>query len=226
MITYQDNWSRWHDKKCPDRLPSSNNGWKYTAIAIKLGFPVDHEALEECFKLCKPRILENPKRLVMDRSPGKSEPPMSHDEITGMHYCKVHTQTDFNGTSDFCPYEIPKFNPIKSIAAMWRIRPKNFILWGEPHAHRNALWNEPHAYRFNFKLPLDTKYHMILESGYERPSFFLKLVHFFYELFPHENTTMRWLKGGKFPEPSVWVEEFGDQHPFTIEACKRYVNVN
>ena len=84
MSTYWDSYGRLHHKPCINGVPSSNNGWMYTAYADKLlTIDLDRNGLIECFNKCIIKDARDNRSFVI-RSPGKDLPPMSRDEILGM----------------------------------------------------------------------------------------------------------------------------------------------
>lgn len=202
-MTFQDKWSRYHDKPC-DGEPSSNNGWYFTAIAVKIGLPVDAELLTTCYLKCWDRQ-EN----FMNRSPGKTEPPMSRDEVLGCWYLKMYMFRPMVAVDwKFCPYEIPSFNPLKTLAAFWRLS----------RADRNAVWEnggEPHAWRFAFSVPYQDRAYMLRMEGFEN---------WFYTLFERlsnlsdpvtpSSRLLRWFKSDKAPDLQLFIDYFGENHLF------------
>jgi len=111
MSAYWDSYGRLHHKLCINGVPSSNNGWVYTAYADKLlTIDLDRNGLIECFNKC---IIKDARdnRSFLIRSPGKDLPPMSRDEILGMAALGLLKPTHLNGWN-FSPYPLPRFNPI------------------------------------------------------------------------------------------------------------------
>ena len=72
-----------HDKPCPDGKPSSNNGWIYSAIAESVGMKFSRTELLKTFNDCV--VVVQTGFILINRLPGKQEPPLSHDEIIGMY---------------------------------------------------------------------------------------------------------------------------------------------
>lgn len=75
MNKYQDEYSRWHD-----RTPAtSNNSWLYSAVSkYRQPNTLDNDLLNACFRKCVT------SEYNLNRSPDKSKPPMSIDEIYGL----------------------------------------------------------------------------------------------------------------------------------------------
>lgn len=81
MTSYQDKYTRWHNKKTDGVKRSSGNGWIYSAYAKYL-MPdtLDKAKIKKCFKKC----LKKKRPLRVNRSPKDIKEPMSKDEIIGM----------------------------------------------------------------------------------------------------------------------------------------------
>lgn len=125
----------WHDKKCTNKDPSSNNGWIYTAYAFHLGLvnSFDICVLHNIYSQCL--LLDHPLYWVT-RLPQKYKPPISRDEILGMimlgvlPYEKIARHNFFMINSSFM-----RKNILKTLKAVWSLRNK----------HRNYVW-ENHVY--------------------------------------------------------------------------------
>jgi len=152
-MSYYDKYGRLHHKHCIDGEPSSNNGWIYTAYAAKVGIQLDNIKLSVCMSKC--RIPGNPPHLI--RSPDKSLPPMSRDEILGFAALGLLQPEDLQGWN-FSPSPIPRFNPIKLAQQLWDLRPSL-------NRHRNYFWqnNLDQMYRFAFSVPVSDR-HFILQT--------------------------------------------------------------
>lgn len=206
-MNYVDQFGRWHDSPVTDEDPiPSNNGWIYTAYAAKLGFPIDTDNLRFCYELCW--ITD---QLFMSRSPGKSRPPMSRDEILGVYFFGYYPLGD---GWNFCPYKIPKFNLLKTISAFWRLR----------KAHRNAVWKdggEPHAWRFAFSVPLTDRAFIYRCCG-DTPPIIYRLIEWVDKKLPAKSNSgklIRFLKYDILPDRGVWENYFGPAHPI-LEKVK------
>lgn len=200
---FQDIWGRYHDKECIGGLPSSNNGWIFTSYAKKLGLHINQYGLILCFSNCKR------SETIIDRSPDKKEPPMSRDEILGLAYLGLLKDKNIPNWN-FCPYDIPKFNLFKTVAAFWRLR----------KAHRNAVWEnggEPHAFRFAFSVPIQDRAFILTCLGKEVPKFY-QLVNFIDSKIKSKNKSSRlihWLKHDTIPDVKDFELYFGKSHIFT-----------
>jgi hypothetical protein len=201
MSTYQDKWSRYHDKKVTDQnqIPS-NNGWIYTAYAEKAGLDADYFMLGLCFKQCKQ--VDDTGREYLVRSPDKALPPMSRDEILGMASIGFLKPQHLDGWN-FSPYPIPKFNLIKTIQQFLEIKDK----------HRNYLWqnNMSHTYRFAFSVPL-TDRHFILQK-WGKFNLFYWLVSLIDSKFGKATNGIPWLKYGGEERKEAMKKEFPIDHP-------------
>lgn len=154
-MSYYDKYGRIHHKYCINGEPSSNNGWIYTAYAAKIGIQLDNIKLSVCMSKC--RIPGNPPHLI--RSPDKSLPPMSRDEILGFSALGLLQPEDLQGWN-FSPYPIPRFNPIKLAQQLWDLRPSL-------NRHRNYFWqnNLDQMYRFAFSVPLSDRHFILQQFG-------------------------------------------------------------
>lgn len=160
MLTYQDQFGLYHDKPVGDnQMPTSNNGWIYSAYAKKLGlyFPIfsTFELYQKCIKF------QNP--LIIERLPWLEEPPISHDEIVGMvslGYMK-NSLLEENYYQYYCPDGRAKpwykLNYLKIIKALWYLKGK----------HRTTVWKEEvkDAYPVAFRLSAANVYYVRKMKG-------------------------------------------------------------
>lgn len=199
MNNYFDRWGRLHDKPVTESNPvPSNNGWIYTAYAAKAGIQLDHVKLSLCMSEC--RVPGNPPHLI--RSPGKTLPPMSRDEILGFSALGLLQPEDLQGWN-FSPYAIPAFNPIKLIKQLWDLRPSL-------KRHRNYFWqnNLDQLYRFAFSVPLADR-HFILKQ-WDRFNLLYWIIHKLDSISKSDNG-IGWLKNGTGVENMK--KEFPQDHP-------------
>lgn len=205
-MNYEDRWGRFHHKPCKDYEPSSNNGWIYTAYAEKLKIPLKNHMLELCFKGC---ITPNNK---LNRHPSgiKSEVPISRDEILGMASLGFLKPEHLNGWN-FCPYDMPSFNLIKTIKQFLELRGK----------HRNYLWQNKldHTYRFAFSVPLVDRHFILQKWG--KFNFFYWMVAKIDSILPIDNG-IGWLKYGK--DIDKMKKEFPEDHPIQ-QICSNPIRV-
>lgn len=237
-MSYQDQWGRFHDKPVtvPDPIPS-NNGWIYTAYAAKVGVPVDKETLQQCYNECLIYDIDGEYgNFSAHRSPGKTTPPLSRDEVLGICYLFNNFRIDLQNWN-FSPFPLPRFSLLKFITQLWQLRPniiplsrvfdKNsssitFVVF--KHAivlpHRNAFWqkNLNHLYRFAFSVPVQDRYFILKKWGKFR---FYKPSHLFYaavaavdKLGPASG--IRFLKYGGEKNKEAMVKEFPEDHPITF----------
>lgn len=199
-MKYEDRWGRLHHKICKDYEPSSNNGWIYTAYADKLKIPLKYHMLEICFKGCKTSTNK------LNRHPPsiKSEVPISRDEVLGMAslgFLKPHHLDGWN----FCPYEIPKFNLIKTLQQLWELRGK----------HRNYLWQNKleHTYIFAFSVPLSDRHFILQKWG--KFNLIYWAISKIDSLLPITNG-IGWLKYNKNIE--AMKSEFPEDHPLRTQS--------
>lgn len=204
MKTYQDQWTRYHDKPTDGIKPNSNNGGIYTAYAVKIGLPVDRDKLRECFELCNKATPEGFFYLI--RNPNKELPPISRDEILGSASLGLLKKTHLNGWN-FSPYPIPAFSLKTLIKQIKELKGK----------HRNYFWqnNLDQIYRFAFSVPLQDRA-FLLECWGETKSlryFFYKGIAMLDAKFAKPKNGIHWLKYGGEERKKIMQAEFPEDHP-------------
>ena len=204
MKTYQDQWTRYHDKPTDGINPSSNNGGIYTAYAVKLGLPVNKDKLRECFELCNKATPEGYFYLI--RSPNKELPPISRDEIIALAYLDLLKPMHLNGWS-FSPYPIPPFSLKTLIKQVLELKGQ----------HRNYFWQNglSQIYRFAFSVPLQDRAFLLECFGETRrlSYLFYKAVAFLDSKIGKPKNGIPWLKYGGDERKRVMHDEFPQAHP-------------
>jgi hypothetical protein len=200
MSNYWDSYGRLHHKPCNNGVPSSNNGWIYTAYADKLmTIDLDRNRLTECFNKC---IIKDARRdqSFLIRSPGKDLPPMSRDEILGMAALGLLQPNHMDGWN-FSPYPLPAFNLFKTLKQLIELIGKD----------RNYLWQNymDHTYRFAFSVPLSDR-HFILQKWGKFNLVYWAIAKIDSMLGAPKNG-IPWLKGGK--DIAAMQAEFPADHP-------------
>jgi hypothetical protein len=198
MNNYIDEFGRIHDKPYPK---FSNNGWLYSAVALKAGFNlnIEYDAIQDCIK-----NLERHPYVI------NSLPPISRDEILGLSHLNRNKLFNRLDGWSFCPYQKPKFNLIKFIKEAWEC-------YGQ---HRNYFWanGKTQIYYVAFLVPLQDRYFMLKNAGkYNFLFHFLyHLIHKIDQLLPSKNRSERlikYLKGNN--DIDAVVNYFGADHPLT-----------
>lgn len=164
MNNYQDKYGRFHHKPVTEKdLVPSNNGWIYTAYAEKVGIKLNYFQLQECFKGC---LIQLSGRFEILRSPGKSLPPISRDEILGLVHLGLLKPGHLNGWN-YSPFPLPKFSLFKLI-------PQLVQLYKNRH-DRNYFWknNLDQIYRFAFSVPLVDRHYINQRWGEFCPVYWL-----------------------------------------------------
>lgn len=191
---YTDAFGRVHDKPCPNGAYSSNNGWLYTAVAKKLGAPVEVSKLYA--HLCAD---------ARTRHLGDYEPPISRDEILGLAYLGFSTELDLlESRWNFCPYELPKLNLFKLIAQLWKCRGQ----------HRNYFWKNKltQVYHVAFLTPFhDRHFHMSCMGGFSVIYWLIAKIYEMKKPTDKSSRLIRFLKTGEDREAVRFY--FGEDHP-------------
>lgn len=204
MKTYQDQWTRYHDKPTDGINPSSNNGGVYTAYAVKSGLSVDRLKLKECFDLCCKETANGHSYLI--RNPNKELPPISRDEVIALAYLGFLKPSHLNGWN-FSPYPLPKFSLVELVKQLLELRGK----------HRNHFWqnNFSQVYHVAFSVPLQDRA-FLLECWGETKSlryFFYKGIAMLDAKFGKPKNGIHWLKYGGEKRKRVMQQEFPEDHP-------------
>lgn len=152
MNNYQDLYSRYHDKPTVESRPSSNNGWVYSAYAVKLGLPIDQEKLEDCFYSCLR------KGKFVFRTPNKPRPFLSRDEILGAAYLGLLKPEHLNNW-DYSPFPPVKFSATRLFDQL--------ALLYDHRTDRNYFWqnNLEQIYRFAFSVPVVDRHFLLKTWG-------------------------------------------------------------
>lgn len=201
-MDYVDIFGRVHDKPCTNGQYSSNNGFFYSAVAIKLGglLILDMEYANACAEK-KVRHLD------------KSLPPISRDEILGLVSIGAMTKKELP-TWSFSPYALPRFNPITFVKQLLECRGK----------HRNHFWqnNLSQVYHVAFSVPLQDR--DFINRCFGRKNIFYKIfakIDSFLKPKSNSGHLIRFLKYDIMPEIKVFEEYFGPTHPITILAKRK-----
>lgn len=218
-MNYVDQYGRYHHKEVTATNPvPSNNGFLYTAYASKVGLRLRIGDLTNCYIKCN-------NSGVLYRSPGKSTPPISRDEILGLTELKLLDISKFDW--NFSPYAIPRFNPISFCKQLWQLRPTLFmdervngrtIYWSFIPKHRNYFWqnNLDQLYRFAFSVPLTDRHFILKKWGKFR---WYKPSHIFYAAIAKidsklgKSSGIRFLKHGGEKNGIAMTKEFPKDHP-------------
>jgi hypothetical protein len=196
MNNYIDQYGRIHDKPKPK---FSNNGWLYSAVALRVGFNlnIEYDAIQDCID----KLERHPYVIC-------SLPPISRDEVLGLScfdpkfLMAVLTLQKWS----FCPYQKPKFNLIKFIKEAWEC-------YGQ---HRNYFWvnGKTHIYHVAFLVPLQDRYFILNNAG--KYHFMYHLIHLIDQLLPTKNRSERLIKYLKGKNDIDAVSNyFGANHPLT-----------
>lgn len=186
---YIDNYGRIHKKK--DKL--SNNGWIYSAVAIKLGYKLNLNlnAAQDCLN-------------QLERHPySTTKPPISRDEILGLHYILKPKKVSMS----FIPKSMkkPKFNFMQFFKQL-----KELI---KNKDDRNYFWQNEldQMYTIAFTVPLTDRHFLLKQAG--KYNLIYHFIHIIDQLLPTKNRSERmikWLKGKK--DSGAVCNYFGKNH--------------
>lgn len=194
LTEYQDSATMWHDRKCINGIPSSNNTWIYTAYSKYLAPKsfLRHEVMQRylsCARSFDP--------LKIDRLPQMHTPPLSKDEVIGMVSLGLLTSKELeNSHWNFCNLEA-EFDRKLSLGSIYRgIK----ALWGIRGKHRNTVWaeNVVEAYPLAFRLaPHDIYY---VKRFYKRSTSLLEKAAFY------ANFASVYFRGDKSSRMLLWLQ--------------------
>ncbi len=171
MSKYKCKYGLYHDRKCVNNEPRSNNGWIYSAYSKYLApSTLDMRKVSETYKKC----VRSYTPLQIDRLPGKKHPPLSKDEVIGqVSLGLLHHDELERSHYNFCNID-NKFDR--------KLTFKNFItaaktLYKIKDEHRNYMWENEivEAYPLAFTLGPEDVYYVKKMSG-KRPSIFESVV--------------------------------------------------
>ena len=198
---YFDQYGRIHDKPVNNGVPSSNNGWFYSAIYKKLGgeLQIDDTVGYYCAKNKKRHPLDIHKNI-----------PISRDEILGLAYLGYLKKEDLNGWS-FSPKPLVKFNLIKFVKESL-----NLIDSWIPFKlkHRNFFWknNLNQIGHIAYSVPLQDRHFLL--SLWGEYNIIYHAIHIIDSWIPKNNRSsrqIRFLKTGKDIESIL--NYYGKEHP-------------
>lgn len=229
---YQDVFYRWHDKPVYGGLPSSNNGWVYTAYAKELGLlkkENEFSTIKYYFKSCK----RNNYPLKIDRIFGIKTPPISKDEIIGLVYMGYLAYEELkNSDWNFC--NLDEYDQTKTKLTFKTGLKALFALYKLRNGHRNDVWKLKvvEAYPLAFRLMPWDKYYVKKVYGKEVSIYEIIMfaLNFWFVLFSDNFSTrnllwlqlrdMKYFKMAKMLNPKAnFYNYFKDDHPFR-EALK------
>lgn len=130
-----------------------------------MGVPVDLSSVDRCLQLCTEYVGESGEHVAYHRSPGKTTPPISRDEILGLFSLKLLSPGQIKNWN-FSPFPIPRFSALSLIKQLWEMRPRRASIHSAnffEFKHRNYFWqnNLDQLYRFAFSVPVQDRYFML-----------------------------------------------------------------
>jgi len=220
-MSYQDIYTRYHDKPTTNGSIRSNNGWIYSAYSKYLApDTMDHEKLVYCYNEC----FRNGSPLKIDRSPNDLYPVLSKDEVIGVVSLALLNDKELEANHwNFCnleytPEKLTFKSVFKAIKALYKIR----------NEHRNYVWENEivDAYPLAFYLAPFDQYYVKRFYGKsttltQTVAFYLNFISTFYK----GNKSVRmmlWLQCEdmnhfllRFIPKNKWVRDyFSPNHPF------------
>ena len=197
-MKYIDRYGRYHDRPVENGEPSSDNGWLYTAVAKRLGAEVNLSP--NAAQYCAENLERHPLTVT-----NRPYVPFSRDEVLGLAYLGYLKPEHLDGWN-FSPYPLPKFNPIKLVQQLWRVRKE----------HRTFFWRNglTQIYHVAFMVPLQDRH--FLNQCWGRYNAFYHLIHIIDTMLPKDNRSarnMRFLKSGK--DRAGVANYFGPEHPLS-----------
>lgn len=213
--SYQDSYGQWHVKPTVDGIPSGNDGLILTAYARKLGLEVEDSKLWEMWEKLQKRGEDLP--YPIERTPNNPTPYPSRDFFLGaVSFDLVSPESMEVNNWTFSPTQPPPRSYSKTLAS--------FILAiGE---HRNYLWEHDleHSYWLMFSVPLADRAYYYRASN-KTPPFKYQVAEWVDKNLTSASTNsgrlIRWLKYDEMPQLKVWVEYFGESHPFVALLKER-----
>jgi len=222
MTSYQDKYTRYHDKPTKNGNPSSNNGWIYSAYSKYLAprtYSLDSQW--QCFREC----VRSYDPLKIDRNPNDLTPPFSIDEVIGTVSLGFLSRHDLNHNYwNFC--NLPEYNQKKiTLKSVWVAARSLFNIRKK---HRNYFWenNMTETYDLAFLVQPWHKYYINRHYKYN-PTILQTVLFYLNSLFVltkgNKSTKLilwlqledlnHWLL--KFTKKDEWVRDYFDkEHPF------------
>ena len=141
-----------HDKPCPTLEPSSNNGFIYSAIGTIVGLVLNRGKIENTFTACAEIV--DYGNILINRLPGKKEPPLSHDEALGLYLLDLVDYETFKDNHFVFRGQGKPLNTMVILTALKGVLKLILIGWILGKRHRNHFWQfqitemDQVAYRF------------------------------------------------------------------------------
>lgn len=231
-MSYQDQWTRFHDKPTNGTDPSSNNGFMYTAEGIFLSpDDIDMDKVFQCYLECRRSLY--PVRI--DRNPGQLTPPLSKDEAIALASLGLLTRFELEQSHwQYC--NLPEYEPVpitvpvfvKAVKALIKARIDIYKKGLTGSKKRNYIWENKilDAYPLAFRLPPEDIFYV--KKLYNDKTNIFELVYFFLAACvtlikdDRSSTMYLWLQlkniypklADKLPLKKYVKRYFGTEHPF------------
>jgi len=197
-LKYTDRYGRIHDGPSDGDNPSSDNGWLYSAVAKRAGYPIS--VSEDTALHCSSARKRHPPTVT-----NRPYVPISRDEILGLAYLGYLKPRHLNGWN-FSPEPLPKLNIILLVKQLLEARGQ----------HRTYFWQNrlTQINHLAYSVPLQDRH--FLNKCWGRYNPFYHLIHIIDSNLKKENRSsrnMRFLKTGK--DIAGVANYFGPNHPLT-----------
>lgn len=197
-LIYTDRYGRIHDAPSDGDNPSSDNGWLYSAVAKRTGYPVTINKSVATY--CTLFLQRHPSNVT-----NRPYVPISRDEVLGLAYLGYLKPRHLDGWN-FSPDPLPKFNLVKLVKQLLEARGQ----------HRTYFWqnNLTQINHVAYMVPLQDRHFLNQCWGRYNPIY--HLIHIIDSNLKKENRSsrnMRFLKTGK--DIAGVANYFGPNHPLT-----------
>ena len=159
-MSYRCKYGLYHHKPVTNDMPSSNNGWIYTAYAKRLGLKVP--SADDLGILAIKSMNNTQEGFWTNRLPDMQDPVISHDEILGMLSLGVISDRHLELRNwSMTTVSDSKYSIIEQIKGLWSLRGQH-----RTYVHRHPV---EAAYPIVFKLGPHIRYYAKKLNG-KRPS--------------------------------------------------------
>lgn len=154
-----------HHKPSVNGESPSNNGFIYSAIAQIFGVLLDIEKIKVTFYECAESLFEG--KILINRLPGKKEPPLSHDEILGMYLLGLINYNTLKANHFVFHGEGKPFTGMTFLRGLRGVLKLWALSWVLGESHRNHFWqfNVKEMNQIAFRLMPNFIYFLKVDNG-------------------------------------------------------------